>query len=265
MAASDAIRESLTVKVAGLPTWAWGLGVGGAVLGFMAWRDRGNDTEPEASPEPTPNVSGDPVTGGAEGPFTMTPSPFGNGSFAVAPVSSDPVEGDPTSSKSPETNEAWRRVAIDWAIGMGYPPITASEAIGKHLNGEPMTSAEIAVVTSAIRQFGAPPQGAPSIIQVKAKPVSTPKPPPSSKPKPKPAPTAPTARSYYTYEWRHRSPGGTQFAQRQDVPVESPPPASWTAAKAAGRTAKRFGPKTTTTLTLPGKVSSYEVAKSSYQ
>lgn len=162
---ANQFQEALTTKVAGLPAWAWGVGAGGLVLGVMAWRDR-QSTDTEAPAEPEPIISPDPVTGGVDGPFSLTPSTLGNGTWAVAPTSDSAYDDDdPDSGAGFATNEEWRRTAIDWAIGAGYNPLTATNAIGKALNGEELDAEEIAVVTSVLRQFGPPPQGMPSIRQ----------------------------------------------------------------------------------------------------
>lgn len=172
MSAATEIRGALTDKVGPLPTWVYGVGLGVGVLGVLAWRDRRNKA---ATAPPAAGADDKPATAGSATPtfdyeasdFTLSPSPMGGGTWAVAPRSSDAessFDDDSSSDTGIATNPQWVKIAGDWLISVGYPPLDVSNALGRWMNGESLSASEAAIVNAGLRQFGQPPDGAPTVL-----------------------------------------------------------------------------------------------------
>lgn len=188
-----AIPAAFTDKLGPLPAWAWGLGLGGSILAWQRWRDRasgGEATEPvdenTAAAPPAP-----------DGSFTMTPSPIGGGTWAVAPVTQPPSgDGGSRDGSGWANNEEWRRAAVDWLVAQRYDSIQSANAVTKLLDGSKVTKQEASVLRNLLRDFGAPPQGHPPIIVEGGTadpinpPPAPPRPAPPRPPAPRPAPPA---------------------------------------------------------------------------
>lgn len=145
-------------QVGPLPLGAW-LAVVGGGLGIAYFMNK-NAGEPEQVQLSESGVG----EGGTPGWIDLEP-----------PEREEPVE---------ETNSAWSRKAIDWLILQGANPVNANGAINRYLNGESLDTRQRALVNSALRQFGSPPEG-----------TGTGNPPgPKPDPKPKPKPDKPKER-----------------------------------------------------------------------
>lgn len=176
------VRESLSTRLGPLPAWAWGLGLGGAILGVTAWRRRarGGDAEPGADGTAAPSTDDDSIVTTApeidpwDAATGARPSPMGGGTWATAPL---PSSSAPTST-APQTNDEWRKLATDWLISEGFAPTLAADAVSKYLDGSGLNDKEHAAITAVLRELRAPPAGAPSIIRLPNPPVT---PPPAAK------------------------------------------------------------------------------------
>lgn len=219
-------REALTTKLGPLPAWAWGVIAGG---GYLAWTRLRPEpitaTDEGANPDagtPTPGSSG-------PDPFNMGDEPV---SFFPPAPSPDPTP-DPEPEPEPEDNNAWSRAVVRWLIEVRrFDSITASNAVSKFLDGDELTAGEADVIRAALREFGPPPQGAPTIRVARPAPAPPrpPAPPPPGQPRP-PAgqPRPPAVRSpaipntpgnveatvqprlgRVVITWRHRAPTGTR-------------------------------------------------------
>lgn len=132
----EAVGGALTREVGGLPVVAWGLIAGGGLL--LGRRILGGGGLGGGGGTATPFV--DPNSTG----YTATGEPASGGYGAVS---------SPTSITS---NDQWRRAAVDYLISVGVQGTTAEAAVGRYLAGK-ATAADLAVVDTAIRRIGSPP------------------------------------------------------------------------------------------------------------
>lgn len=149
-----AVGDVLKREVGGLPVIAWaGIVGGGIVVGRRlaggGLFGGGRTPAPEVTPFIDPNVTGYTATG--------------------EPASSGQLGG---SGSKPTTNAQWRAAAVDFLVSVGTNPIAAELAVTRYLSGEALTGTEPAIISTAVRQLGAPPEGVPL----------PPAPPPSSNP-----------------------------------------------------------------------------------
>ncbi|MCA1569727.1 MAG: hypothetical protein LC798_05280 [Chloroflexi bacterium] len=94
--------------------------------------------------------------------------PDWRGAFGLSPAPSGPPAGAPI-----ETNVDWQRAATIVLIGRGYQAYTVQQALAKYLQGlDPLTPDELAVVESALRFVGPPPQP-PSVAPPPLPPTAT--------------------------------------------------------------------------------------------
>lgn len=172
-----------------LPLGAWVAVVGGG-LGFALYTRK--QTAAAATPTVVDSTSGMPGVGTG-----------GSGQWQDLSV---PTTGSTSSnvSSSPQTNEDWGVMAINWLIAQGYNPSIADSAIRKYLGMESMSSQEYAMVTAALAHLGAPPQILPPPIfapptipipPVNVPPGGNPAPQPKA-PTPKPPAPRPRVRTY---------------------------------------------------------------------
>ena len=195
--------QALTHKLGPLPAWAWGLGLGGVIIGVRKVM-AGRSAPASATP---PAEAGTAVTTQADGTPTMAQpvgsstgwqwQPAGSSSGTYDPASTYPDDTGTTSTKV-ETNDQWRRAAERWALdNTQYPPTAILGAIGRYLEGSPLQADQATIVNGAIRGIGTPPQGAPPVVVLD---VSTPAPATT------PAPSTPT--TFTPPSWL---PAGTKF------------------------------------------------------
>lgn len=143
--------KSLTAKkVAGIPVAYLVLGVvvialyGALKLKPSAPADTTGDTTPP------PDTTGD-------APDTSQPV------FLATPTIMQPsgVQSSVSSTPMADTDELWKRRAIDWLRQNGYTLDVATSAITKYLNGELLTAQEARARDAAVGQFGIPPESVP--------------------------------------------------------------------------------------------------------
>lgn len=167
-------------KIGRVPIWAVGVGLAGAIVLFMFWRNR------SASSAASSSVATDDQSlyySGEEGVEGLPPGAIGDflGSNPTDPAY--PVGLTPGGIPGPITNVQWSRLAFDWLIGLGNDPSLTERALAKYIQGMSLTAQETSIVNLAKTAFGAPPEG---LILT---PPETPVPPPTTQPAPGPGPT----------------------------------------------------------------------------
>jgi hypothetical protein len=70
-----------------------------------------------------------------------------------------------TTSTATTTNAEWAQNALTTLEGLGYSSQTAGQAIGDYLAGNPLSSSEYEIVTTALGLTGQPPTSVPAITQ----------------------------------------------------------------------------------------------------
>lgn len=185
---ANELRDAVTTQLGPFPAWVWGLLLGGGIVTYRFVRDRVEEGEPEADGEAQFDEFGNEiVTGTASGfgDFTLTPSTFGGGTFAVAPApvprEAEPV--DEVDTEAIETNQQWAQQARAWLAGPGgFTGVIANDSITKWLDGSAVSATEVRAINAAISEFGPPPQGAPPIRRIPTEPSVTPPAPQAKQP-----------------------------------------------------------------------------------
>lgn len=188
--ATHKVGGALTKKIGPLPGFAWLLIVVGGAYGYYYWK--GGHSVGASAPAPA-SLSTDAGAGSYTGATTDT---TGN-TFSGA------VSTTPAGAAASTTNAQWARNVADGLITSGANPTDVENALSAYLNGQTLSATQNAIVNTALRQYGQPPEG---IIAVHSPaPVAASKPvaKPVAKPVPKPAPKAvphpaarPAAHSY---------------------------------------------------------------------
>lgn len=193
--------ESLTAKVGPLPAWAWGLGLGGAIVGVRWYRNRGKVTPVESvtsdgetastgantAGEASGDYEPDATVPGTVGGYTI-PSAYQN--YGGVITSSGTESGTSAADTGPQNNAAWRAAAFKVLRERNYGSVTATTALAKYLQGDPLTAAEEGMIDYALGVVGEPPEGAPQITRAAATPSTAAAPSPTaatSAPAPTPA------------------------------------------------------------------------------
>lgn len=138
----EAVGNVVSREVGGLPVYAWAgiVGVGlylGRRLSGGGLFGGGRAATPELVPFTDPNTTG----------YTATGEPASSGG-APAPT-------------RPATNQQWRIAAVDYLVASGVDPVAAEQAIGRYLAGYTLNAADRAIIATAVRQIGNPPEAPP--------------------------------------------------------------------------------------------------------
>lgn len=131
------IKDLLTRKVLGLPVWV----LVGAVVALIVGRtvlSRGADLVAETE------TGGDVES--VDIPRLVAPSGAGVN-----------LPGSSTGASVEETNDAWRRRAVEWLVSTGAGTDAATAAIDKYLSGQQLSAPEAALRDRVVSQFGLPP------------------------------------------------------------------------------------------------------------
>lgn len=138
-------------KVAGIPIIYVVLGVAIiAVVGAIRLKPSPDPVEPAA--DDADEFAGD--AGDTSQPvFSATPT-------IMQPSGVNSV----TSTPQADSDELWKRRAIDWLRQNGFSIDVATSAINKYLDGENLTDVEKTARDKAVNQFGLPPEGVPSVL-----------------------------------------------------------------------------------------------------
>jgi hypothetical protein len=180
--------SGLNEKLGGAPVWVWG--VGGAVFLiaiFLYIRHRNASATTAAATAATagaglayddPNQV-DPNSASGE-TFAQegytTPSAVDAYLAGSTSGASAPVGLTPNGIPGPTTNTQWASLVADYLIGQGDDPSLVSNALNDFTHGSPLSTAEQAIVNTALQVFGEPPEG---VIPVTATPTTTTAPPPT--------------------------------------------------------------------------------------
>lgn len=185
------IGGAFTKKIGPLPGWAWLVIVVGSAYGWYYWK--GGHSVGASAPAPA-SLSTDTGAGTYTGATTDTTgtSAF-NGSVNTTPAGAAPST----------TNAQWARNVADGLVTSGANPTDVSNAISAYLNGQTLTATQNAIINTALRQYGQPPEGVIAVHSpapvTPAKPGAKPVAKPVAKPAPKPVPhpaAHPVAHSY---------------------------------------------------------------------
>jgi hypothetical protein len=206
------VTDALTAKIGPLPAWAWGLGLGGVIVGVRAYRAH------QSTPAAAVTSDGDNATAGANLSGDITEQGTQTGTVGNYPIPSA-YQGNPGgviigpdgnltgTSDGPLNNKEWSDRAFDVLRARGYDSVAAIEALRKFLAGDPLTSGEEAMIGIALDKLGPPPEGAPAISRASTQssgapapqpapsqviPTPVPVPVPTPVPVPAPAPVIPT-------------------------------------------------------------------------
>lgn len=154
---TTSLGDALTVKLGPLPAWGWAGIIAGGAITLRLVRGRTQAAAPAPSTDDqadTVPASAVPVAGaastGAAASYQPTTAPVGS-SYST------------TSTTGPQTMDEWQAAAFA-AVRTDYDPATAASAIAKYLASQPLTSAEQAIVSAALRAAGIPPGGALPIV-----------------------------------------------------------------------------------------------------
>lgn len=193
------VTESLTAKVGPLPAWAWGLGLGGTIVGIRWYRNRSTPVPTEAAGTSASEGGAGGEPGGLptiDGPEGATMSGGVVGSYSIpSTYQANPggvITADGTASGSPDdgplNNAEWRERAFDALRAKGYGTVPASTALSKYLSSAPLTAADEAMIAYVLQMVGEPPEGAPAIVREgNPPPVTAPGQVPAATPIPTPA------------------------------------------------------------------------------
>lgn len=79
--------------------------------------------------------------------------------------------GTDLSQLPPMTNDEWSRRVVDALSAVGFDPAYVATTLGRYLQRQPLTVADVALIGTAIAMVGPPPVGTFSIITSSAPPV----------------------------------------------------------------------------------------------
>lgn len=167
------LKDTLTTKIGPLPAIAWGGILGGAYVVYRYYKASN-------APAPSPIATGSETDLGTADDFNVGFGPTTPG------LGGGSVVNSPTTVTTPDNNSLWGKLVSDWLIAQGFNPTDVQLAISSYLygTGEALNSTQSAILRSALRQFGTPPEGViPPPVTTPATPTTPPaKPPPVAKP-----------------------------------------------------------------------------------
>jgi hypothetical protein len=169
----------MSQKVGPLPMGGWVAAVVGG-LGVGWYLRRRNAATAAQNFDPTGGTIAPTAadTGGTGGAGVSDPSYVGAGM-------NQPTSAELAGSPIPvDTNAQWRQQAVKSMVGRGFSAIAAENAVGRYLNGMPLTEVEAAQINATVSAIGPTPAAVPlTVITHPAAPAVHH---PAPKPKPKP-------------------------------------------------------------------------------
>lgn len=138
----NAIADNLTREVGGLPVYGWAAIVGGGIFVGRKLAGGGLFGGRSSAPAGVPFI--DPNTTG----YTATGEPASSGGVNLT-------------ATTYTDNRAWRRAAVDYLTAAGVGAVAAERAIGRYLQGIELDATDVAIVQTAIRHLGNPPESVP--------------------------------------------------------------------------------------------------------
>lgn len=192
--------------------------VGAAAAGFVGYRWWQARNTSAGRPVDSTLGTGSVVEGGGGGL-----APGGNVQYGGADIGG---EGPPA------TNADWANLAVQLLVNQGWDGATVQVALGKYLNRQALTDAEVNIVQAAIAVAGSPPVGTFTILDGGTDPDPGPDPGPDPDPWPDPDPDPwpdpePELKWYFTcvFEgpdpWEHASSGTRVRYVRSGGPYDS--------------------------------------------
>lgn len=154
--------QALKADLGGKPVWLWGIVGGVVLLGGYYWYSSNKKAN-------------------AAGQLTqITGSPIDQTSSLYPTVATTPTDtvtantGSVLGSDTMETNLTWVSRGVKLLASAGVNGVTASNALTKYLNGQPITSLESNYVSKVLTNIGYPPDGSLAAVKVikDAKPVA---------------------------------------------------------------------------------------------
>jgi hypothetical protein len=138
--------KGIEAELKRIPAWGWGVIAGVAALVGIWWFHRH-----EAA---TTDASGQPVATDTSG---LVDSSLASGDVGGSAANGYTAADQAAAAFS--TNGAWEAAVVAWLTSQGNSPLTVQQAVEDYLNGNPLTSAEQALVNQAIAHYGIPPEG----------------------------------------------------------------------------------------------------------
>jgi hypothetical protein len=136
------IGESLSGKIGPLPGYMWLVVAVGGVWGVYEWRKRAQPVSVGVAPMVDSGI--------------VMPSAVGN---APGTNTSDGLQVAGAASTSPSTNASWAKMVADSLVASGSDPGVVTNALAKYMAGSQLSASETAVINTAVRQYGSPPNG----------------------------------------------------------------------------------------------------------
>lgn len=150
-----AIADTLKSKAGPLPVWAWGTIIGVLIVA-ATYYFRSRSAAGSAS-------AGDDLTSVAY------PDVDSNGLSASPSVVN--ASGTADEDSGFYSNDTWFAAAIAWGVGQGIDPLTMQAALTAYLNGDPITTAQSAIINRVVAKFGFPPTGTNGVSPISNTPV----------------------------------------------------------------------------------------------
>lgn len=156
--------QALTAKkIGGVPVVWIVLGVAAVAL-YGALRLKPSAPDAADTADAAPDIETDAAVDTSQPVFQATPTltqPSG-------------VNASVTSTPMADTDELWKRRAIDWLRQNGYSLDLATRAITKYLDGELLTTEEARARDAAVNVYGIPPESVPGTATEPTAPTKTP-------------------------------------------------------------------------------------------
>lgn len=140
-------------RLGAFPLWVWAL-IFAVMLALGFWWKRSRAASASLS-------NGNVVSGSTVSTSDNLGTETGDGFVSNGGTSSYGSGGgiSNTGSSGTTTNAQWGVQAANTLIGQGQDPSTVQSAISAYLSGQPLSTAQQALINSALQQAGTPPQG----------------------------------------------------------------------------------------------------------
>jgi hypothetical protein len=133
------MSSELKHEVGPLPTWAWGLIAGGALVVFEYWRRLNSSS--------------------ASTPIATTADDDTPLDSSLNDLSASPTTSTTATGSSILSNSQWIAEAEAGLLNTGQDPLHILSALNDFIDGNDLSPAEQTVVNAALAQYGQPPEG----------------------------------------------------------------------------------------------------------
>jgi hypothetical protein len=166
--------DFLKTKIGPLPLGVWGVGGLAAFLIYQRRKAASSSTSGGQQIDSAGNVGTiDTATGYVQGSPQDIAALGQNNNGSGGSTDTSAAGSGATVAGQYATNDDWSRAAVNFLVGLGIDPTTATQAIQQYLASQSLTTAQQGDVNLAIQSLGAPPT-LPSPSQTNPTPVSTP-------------------------------------------------------------------------------------------